>query len=185
MNKTARSIVISALALTLIAGATTAALAGTNALTKDTIAARNEETANAARQRVITADRFEARQLETDDGAVTYFEAVKGDAVVGYVFTTVTVGKSAGLTVMTGIAADGTVSGVAVTDDNETAGYVAKVEKGGLLAAFRDKKAAPLTLGKDIDGVSQATKTSRGILDGVNQAIAYYQSIVKGGADRG
>lgn len=185
MNKTGKAILISALALTLIAGVTTAALAGTNALTKDTIAARNEETQNAARQQVIEADRFEEKQLDAADGPVTYHVALRGGTVVGYVFTTVTVGKSAGLTVMTGISAEGTVSGVAVTDDNETAGYVAKVEKGGLLAAFRGKTAAPLTLGQDIDGVSQATKTSRGITEGVNLAISYYQSIVKGGAARG
>ena len=56
-----------------------------------------------------------------------------------------------------------------------------KVTKGGLLAAFSGKTAAPLTLGKDVDGVSQATKTSKGITDGVNQAIAYYEDVTKGG----
>ena len=38
-----------------------------------------------------------------------------------------------------------------------------------------------LEFGVDVDGVSQATKTSKGITDGVNQAIAYYEDITKGG----
>lgn len=88
---------------------------------------------------------------------------------MGYVFTASVTGKSAGLVVMTGITAEGTISGVKVTEENETAGYVDKVTKGGLLDAFSGKNAAPLTLGKDVDGVSQATKTSKGITDGVNQ----------------
>lgn len=84
---------------------------------------------------------------------------------MGYVFTASATGKSAGLTVMTGISTDGTITGVAVTDDNETAGYVAKVREGGLLDAFSGRTAETFELGKTIDGVSQATKTSRGITD--------------------
>ena len=74
---------------------------------------------------------------------------------------------------MTGIAADGRVTGVTVTDDNETAGYVDKVKKGGLFDAFRDKETTDggFTLGEDIDGISQATKTSRGVTEGVNKAV--------------
>lgn len=48
MNKNIKGIVVSSLALALIAGIVTAALAGTNALTEDTIAARDEATATAA-----------------------------------------------------------------------------------------------------------------------------------------
>lgn len=175
MNKNIKGIVVSSLALALIAGVVTAALAGTNALTKDTIAARDEETATAARLQVLEADSFE-KQLMTVDGAeVEYYVGIQDGATVGYVFTAESTGKSAGLKVMTGIRKDGTISGVVVTSDNETAGYVDKVEKGGLLSEFKDKSAKTLEFGVDVDGVSQATKTSKGIVNAVNQAIAYFE----------
>ena len=181
MKSNARDILVSAGALTLIGAAVTAALAGTNLLTKDTIARRSEETANAARRQVIEADSFDKAVLETPEGAVEYYVAQKDGQTAGYVFTAVATGKSAGLTVMTGIGADGTITGVAVTEENETAGYVDKVTGAGLLEAFRGKEAAPLTLGEDVDGVSQATKTSKGITDGVNQAIGWYSELTEGG----
>ena len=85
---------------------------------------------------------------------------------------------------MTGISSDGEITGVKVTEDNETAGYVDKVIHGGLLDAFKGLKAAgSFTLGDEIDGVSQATKTSMGVTKGVNQAVAYFTAYVKGGAD--
>lgn len=178
MKNKIKDILLSAVALMLIAGLTTAALAVTNTLTADTIAARNEAAETAARQQVIDADAFEKKTL----GEITYYIALRDGQTVGYVFTAVTTGKSAGLTVMTGIAADGTVTGVAVTDDNETAGYVDKVRDGGLLDAFVGKAAERFTLGEDIDGISQATKTSKGVTDGVDQAVAWYQAIKEGEA---
>lgn len=177
-NKQLRDIVVSTLALAVIAGGVTAALAGTNALTAGTIAQRTAETENAARQQVIDADTFEKQTLE--DGT-EYYTALKGGELTGYVFTVTTTGKSSGLTVMTGIGADGAITGVKVTDDNETAGYVDKVIGGGLLEAFKGKEAQPFTIGGNVDGVSQATKTSRGIADGVTQAAALYEQITEGG----
>lgn len=167
--------------LALIAGVVAAALAGTNALTKDTIAQRSEQAANEARLQVIDADAFTAATLATEDGEVAYYVAVQNDQTVGYVFTATVSGKSSGLVVMTGIDTAGAITGVAVTENNETAGYVDKVTDGGLLDAFAGKAAdGALTLGLDVDSVSQATKTSKGVLDGVNAAIAYYTQIKEG-----
>ena len=178
MRNKVKDIVVSAVSLMVIAGVTTAALAGTNALTAATIAARNEEAETAARQQVIDADTFEKQSMmygeEQTTHMLTYYTALKDGETVGYVFTASATGKSAGLTVMTGISTDGTITGVAVTDDNETV--------GGLLDAFAGRTAETFELGKTIDGVSQATKTSRGITDGVNQAVAWYQTIEEAGS---
>lgn len=179
MKQSLRDILISALALMLIAGIVTAALAGTNALTKDTIADRTEQIENAARSEVIDASEFKKATVTVADNEVVYYNAVKDGKVVGYVFTAVSTGKSSGLTVMTAIDAEGKITGVKVTEDNETAGYVQKIEKKGFLAAFAGKEAsAPIT---DVDAVSQATKTSNGVTKAVNQAIEWYQAI-QGGA---
>ncbi|HBT63731.1 MAG TPA: hypothetical protein DEB10_03595, partial [Ruminococcaceae bacterium] len=37
------------------------------------------------------------------------------------------------------------------------------------------------SIGKNIDAVSQATKTSKGVTQGVNQAVEYFNRINKGG----
>ncbi|MBR5540342.1 MAG: FMN-binding protein [Clostridia bacterium] len=176
-----KEILISALALMLIAGVVTAALAGTNVLTKDTIAKLTEATENAARKEVIEADVFRQSEVLFDGEMVRYYTAYKNDITVGYVFTTTANGKSAGLTVMTGISKAGTITGVKVTNDNETAGYVDKVAKAGFLDAFTGKSAQEMKLDADVDAVSQATKTSSGICKAVNKAIAGYQAIKEGG----
>ena len=159
-------------------------LSGVNALTASHIARRNAEAANAARRLVIDASQFDEKTAKVDGETVIYHEAKAADGtLVGYVFTATVSGKSGGLCVMTGIAADGTVTGVTVTDDDETANYVEKVEKGGLFAAFKGKPAQKFTLGKDIDAVSQATKTSKGVVDGVNRAVRYFTQLKGGAAD--
>lgn len=172
MKRNLTSILLAAVTLMVIAGVTTALLAGTNALTKDTIAARNEQIENETRLQVLAADSFEQATVSVDGVETTYYKGVKDGQTVGYVFTVTTSGKSAGLTVMTGVDTDGKVTGVAVTDDNETAGYVAKVEKAGLLDRITGKTATD-----GVDTVSQATKTSKGILHGVESALKAFAAM--------
>jgi Na+-translocating ferredoxin:NAD+ oxidoreductase RnfG subunit len=104
---------------------------------------------------------------------------VKDGLTVGYVFVTQAVGKSSGLTVMTGISARGVITGVVVTADNETAGYVDRVEKAGFFQQFTGKEVPLLDVNGDIDTVSQATKTSKGIAAAVDTAIERYYIVVK------
>jgi len=167
-----KSILIAALSLTLIAGAATAALAGTNALTEDRIEENVETAANAARKQVIGAESFEQRELADGDETVVYYAALDASgAEVGYVFTATVTGKAAGLTVMTGMDLTGAVTGVAVTENNETAGYVDKVTKGGLLTALEGRTDT------DVDTVSQATKTSKGVKKAVDEALRWFKIV--------
>ncbi len=175
--KSFKDILISAIVLTVIAGCITAALAGTNLLTKDTIAKRTQEIENAARLQVVDAQVFEEKQ--SADGSFTYHIAKKDGEFVGYVFVTESAGKSAGLTVMTGIDQNGVITGVIITADNETAGYVDKIEDAKLPEQFVGKAAEKLALGTDVDAVSQATKTSKGVVNAVNLAIERYQTVAK------
>ena len=172
-----------ALILAAIATVCGLALAGVHMLTKDAIERRAVETENAARRLVIAADDFVTKTMTVDGKPVTYYEATADGKCVGYVFTATVTGKASGLTVMTGIAADGEITGVTVTDNDESAGYVGKVEKGGLFAAFKGEAADKFTLNEDVDAVSGATKTSKGVVDGVNRAVAYYRQLKGGAAD--
>ena len=164
------SVIISAVALTLIAGVATAALAATNALTKDRIAENNARAADEARRKVFQeAETFQEESFEYDGNTVVYHVALKGDEPIGYVFTAKSRGKSSGMMVMTAVNTDGSVHGVSVTENNETAGYISKVESKGLFAAFVGKNTTD-----GVDSVSQATKTSKGVIAGVETALTYY-----------
>ena len=176
--KFGKEIALCAVTLMLIAGLTTAALSVTNALTAETIAARASEEADRARRQVITADAFEEISLgDTGADKITCCRALRGGATVGYVFTVTTSGKSSGLTVMTGIDADGVVTGVVITEENETAGYVDTVTKGGLPASFTGRPAGRFDIGQNIDKVSNATKTSKGVIKAVNTACAWFATV--------
>jgi electron transport complex protein RnfG len=176
-----REVAVSALTLAVIAGAMTAALALTNAVTKDRIEKINRQTQSGLRKQVIDADTFEEKRFTENGEEVSYYAAKKGNQPVGFVFTVSSTGKSSGLVVMTGISTEGKVTGVVVVEDNETAGFVDMVRKGGLLDRIAGWSSdLKLKLGENIDGVSQATKTAKGITDGVNTAMDYFNTHVKG-----
>ena len=174
-----KSILGAALVLTAICAVVVAALAATNLLTADTIAAAQEKATNEACAAVLdTASSFAVLDGKWQDGVETVYVGTAADGVtVGYVVKTSTTGKSSGLIVMTGIATDGTVSGVRIVEDSETAGYTDTVEKAGLLdrlTGIHGDVAA-------VDGVSTATKTSNGIKNGVELALAVYEEVSVGG----
>ena len=173
-----REIIVPALILAAIAGVVTMLLAVTNMITADRIDEILRQESTAARLKVIAADSFEQRTLDDGGKTVEYYAAIKDGAEIGYVFTAISSGKGSGMIVMTGINIDGKITGVTVIDDNETAGYVGKVERGGLFEKLTGIiPHGKLTVGSDVDGVSQATKTSKGVVDGVNHAVEYFGMI--------
>ncbi len=160
--------------LALICGVVVAALAGTNLLTADTIAAAEREATNEACRAVLPeATEFAPVDGTFADGVLEVYRATAADQTIGYVIKTATVGKSSGLTVMTGIDMNGVVSGVQVVADSETAGYVNTVTKGGLL----DRLKGITENAQAVDGVSQATKTSNGIKNGVQLALTAFEEV--------
>ncbi len=65
----------------------------------------------------------------------------------------------------------GNILGVTVLDNTETFTWMRKVERAGYIEEFAGRRVDDaLVLGQDIDAVSGATFTSRGIADGVRQA---------------
>lgn len=175
MKKSVREILISAVALMVIAAVVTAALAATNLLTKDKIATLLAEKETEARSELIADADFEEATLVDNGNTVKYQVAKKDGVTIGYIFTVVSKGKSSGLTVMTGVGVDGKVIGVKITDDDETAGYVDRIIKAGFLDSMLGKSDVD-----DVDTVSNATKTSDGVRKAVKKALEYYE-LAKGG----
>ena len=135
MKLNAKDVIIPTLVLFLVSLLVTAALAGTNLLTKDQIKVQNELAAQASRKVVLPA----AETFEEAPDKSYYIGKDAGGQTVGYVFSTQSnAGYGGAVGVMTGIASDGNVTGVVILSHNETPGlgfFLAMV----LFAGIRQK----------------------------------------------
>ena len=90
-------------------------------------------------------------------------------------------GSQGNIEMMVGVDGEGTVTGVSIVDNSETAGIGSKVMDNEPLASgvpvldqFQGKTAAdmPLTVGSNVDAISGATVSTKGVTAGVNAALA-------------
>ena len=178
-----KEIILPALILVVICAVTTALLAGTNLLTKDTIAQLKTQAETEARQSVLP----DAKSFQEVTGDNAHFVGLEEDGVtpVGYVFMTETTGYGGDIKVMTGISADAKVVGVQILEQNETPGLGANATNPAFTDQFkRDISGVGFTLGVSemgIDALTGATITSRAVLDAVNRAVESFQKIQNGG----
>lgn len=161
-----------------------AALAGTNLLTKDRIAQLEAKNAEASRKIVLpAAEEFQSQ----DDGA--YYTGLSGGETVGYVFETGSSGYGGTVSVMTGIDVEGNITGVVILSHDETPGLGANATKPEFLNQYlQPAPEGGLSVIKyqtpgegQIEAMTGATITSTAVTDAVNQAIEQYYA-VKGGA---
>ncbi len=104
------------------------------------------------------------------------YEVQLGGESVGYAFKVVAGGSQGNIEMMVGVDAVGAVTGVSVVDHSETAGIGTRVtdNENGVLDQFKGKSAADGTLavGTNVDAITGATVSSRGVTAGVNAALA-------------
>ena len=131
----------------------------------------------------VTVDAAAAAAVMTDGGFPDEinkaFEAVDANGtVLGYVVQLTTKdGYSGGIVMVVGVTADGTVNGFSVTAHSETSGLGTKAFDPAYADQFKGISAA------DVSGVatiSGATLTSTAVINGINAAVAYANSL--GGA---
>ncbi|NPV58179.1 MAG: FMN-binding protein [Actinobacteria bacterium] len=97
--------------------------------------------------------------------------------VIGYAFVLKSKGYNF-ITMAVGVDAEGKVTGIKVVTNEETPGLGAvAAENPSFLGQFEGKGPDPLTLGENVDGVSSATYTSRGITNGVNMALDIWRHL--------
>ena len=108
MNKV-EEILVPTLVLFLICVIVTAALAGTNALTKGTIAELAAKAEAEAMSRVVEADTFEPGEGILGEETFTYNIAKLADETVGYVFVTSASGYGGDVRVMTAVDTHGII----------------------------------------------------------------------------
>ena len=181
--------------LTAICLVVAALLGGVNAITADKIAAINQANTEASLNAVSEgADEFAPIAL-TDAMTATssaagaklteaYTVKAAGEAV-GYAFKVVASGSQGNIEMIVGVDADNAVTGVSIVSNKETAGIGSKVMENnalpsgtGVLDQFIGMSGAgTLTVGKNVDAISGATVSSKGVTKGVNAALAVAEAL--------
>lgn len=172
-------------------------------ITKAPIEAANLATTQAAYQKVFEdADSFQAvdgfdKDAATETVVAQEYEDSVDDAqealdasgnVIGYVITvTAKDASQANITFSVGIQSDGTVNGYSITSISETPGLGMKAEDEDFYSQFQNKKVDSFEVVKQapssdnqIESISGATITSRAMANGVNAALAYFNSDLGG-----
>ena len=121
-------------------------------------------------------------------GTVTeFYEVNDGVVAIGHALKVVASGSQGSIEMMVGLDLEGTVTGVSVVKNSETAGIGSKVMdnepnvKGvPVLDQFIGKGPADGTLnvGSNVDAITGATVSTKGVTAGVNAAIAAINSII-------
>ena len=170
-----------------------------NQVTAPNIAAINKEKTETAMKAVVAdpegstfSDALEITEemnaaASAAGGSVTEaYEVQVGGAAAGYAIKVVASGSQGNIEMMVGVDAEGTVTGVSVVDSSETAGIGTKVTENeplpsgvGVLEQFIGKSAADGTLavGTNVEAITGATVSTRGITTGVNTALAVAAAI--------
>lgn len=178
--------------LTVISLVVAALLGFTNQLTADKIDEINRQKTEAALMGVVTSEDCEFPEIaeipqaaidaaSAQSGKLTEaYKVVIGGEEAGYAFKVVASGSQGNIEMIVGVDADLAVTGVSVVSAAETSGIGTKVIANeattagtGALDQFVGRTGAgTLVVKQNIDAVSGATVTTKGITKGVNAALA-------------
>ena len=190
--------------IALVAGL---ALSGAYAMTKDTIDSQ-KLAANIASYQAVLPEAADFSMVDAADKAIadldggvygsgfgrsTINQAVAGKDengnVIGHVISVTSAdGFDGNITLSVGILSDGTVNGISFTELNETPGMGMRADEPLFKDQFNGRSVTKFTLNKaggstapdEIDSVSGASTTSGAVVNAVNAALDFYQSVVKG-----
>lgn len=158
-------------------------------VTREKIAAINWENTVAAMKAVVAdpdattfsdalenTDAMSAAAVAGGGTLDSVYEVQVGGAGAGYAIKVVASGSQGNIEMMVGVDGEGAVTGVSIVDNSETSGIGSKVmeNQNGVLDQFIGKSAADGTLavGTNVDAITGATVSSKGVTAGVNAALA-------------
>ena len=174
-----RDIVRLGLILMIVCGVAAGSLAWVYQTTKPVIETRKQEELNAALKIVMKdADAFEPVRK---DGKTVYL-AKKGGKEVGVAIPVESKGYgSTPISMLVGIDMDGKVVKVKVLSHGETAGLGSRIENDSFTDQFAGKSAKdPLEVKRDVDALSGATISSKGVTNGVKNALTLFGEMFGG-----
>ena len=169
-------------------------LGAVNMVTKDKIAAINLEKTQTAMKAVVAdpdnstfsdalalSDDMTAAALAGGGTLTEAYEVLVGGAPAGHALKIVASGSQGSIEMMVGLDAEGAVTGVSIVKHSETAGIGTKVADNepnnagvGVLDQFVGKSGAdmPLNVGSNVDAITGATVSTKGVTAGVNAALS-------------
>ena len=128
----------------------------------------------------ITAD-MKAAAASAGGSVTEFYEVNDGTVAIGHALKIVASGSQGSIEMMVGLDLEGTVTGVSVVKNSETAGIGTKVADNepnnagvGVLDQFVGKSVAdmPLNVGSNVDAITGATVSTKGVTAGVNAALS-------------
>ena len=159
-----------------------------NGVTAGPIAQINQQKTEQAMAQVVSDPSSFQAVAELPQAAVDAATAAGGTLTelydgqgAGYVLKVVASGSQGNIEMMVGVDGDGVVTGVSIVDNSETAGIGSKIMENeplasgtGVLDQFAGKSAADGTLavGPNVEAITGATVSTRGVTTGVNAALA-------------
>lgn len=180
-----KDILIPTVTLFVICLIVSALLAGTNALTKEPIAANELKKSQEAMHSVCP----EAYTFEKAQGEAEAYKALnESGEIVGYAIPVAAKGYGGDVSVMVGISneGEGKVTGVEILSHDETPGLGANATNETFRNEYKqDITASGFSVTKDgsggtegkIDAITGATITSNAVTNAVNEAIEIYKSL--------
>ena len=174
--------------LFLICAVAAILLGFTNMVTAEPIAEQKEKKATLARQSVMDAEMFEELDISQAASGADYknvmsaFAAYDGQGnAVGAVIGVSATGFNSGMELTVGIDKAGVITGVYIGAHNETAGIGTKAMEPSLLSQFAGVAAdGSLSVDTNVAAISGATKSSKGVVNGINLASVFYGDVVAG-----
>ncbi len=179
------------LILLLITGIAGFLLGGTYEITKGPIAEKVIADKQAAMKEILpAADKFEASDVDIEGNAKIseVNTGFTGTKITGYAIKLQPKGYSGPVEIMVGISTVGKVTGIKILSHTETPGLGANAPKPEFSGQFMDKstkdklvvvKIAP-SKENQVQALTGATITSNAVTLGVNDAIDFYNSSLKG-----
>lgn len=156
------------------------ALSVTYSFTKDRISEQQKKALIMA-QKEIFPEASEFRKIEVGEikvGSATlkelYESLGENRELIGYIANASTPGYGGDIVFVLGISKDGSIKGVKVTEQTETPGLGANIEKPAFLEQFVGKTLKDeFIIKRDIKPITSATISSRSIVNGIKDVLNY------------
>ena len=141
-----------------------------NMLTENVIA---ENVVNEQNKAVLSIfpDGEEVKEYTLDSGE-TVFAIIKDGGIIGCCVNSGGSGYGGDINLRVGIDTDGKVSGISFVSMSETPGVGTKVKGEGFVSQFLGLSENAV-IGENVDGISGATFSSKGVAEAVNNALAH------------
>lgn len=128
-------------------------------------------------------------QLPEEEAVKEVQEAYDGNELKGYLIKTDAEGAYSTISIATAIDNNGNISGIEILAQKETEGLGDDIVEDEFTDRFRNKTTQePLKLVKEetsledeIQGITGATVSAQAVVDGVNAAVEFYNTQLKGG----